>query len=300
MTTVVNVVLAGLFALLLGAMLARGERTLPLRLAAYRRLRFIPTPLCLWLAVVSLAVAISVMSCTKMWLIDGTVQQWAVNGSLLVWLVSLNVPACRWLTVKDRPTEKSEPEAGKPAFQVTFERLTATVVALHIRRTDGRCAILRQKLPEGQSNVHLVLRTIRRLHARLWACGVRSIRVTSPDITEELLKDAGRHERLLRQVPYVALPPTSVCWTKRVIIAWMRAEEPVPATERWWRYAGKKVLAAFTARGWRAAWRRLAYSWEAAAAPMEERGVLVTLTDPSEDRSRPMRCERKGPSTPDP
>lgn len=301
MTTVVTWVLVVLLALLLlVAVLVHSNSISPLRVAAYRLFRFIPTSVCLWLSAGSFTTAMAIMSCTRTWLIDGTVQQWAVHASGLVFWALLCVPACRWLVVRDRKNDKIKRLAGRPTFQVSFERITAREAGVHVRRTDGRGAMFRQKLPEGWSNAPLVLGTIRRLGPQLWACGVRSIRVTSPDITANLLEEAAQRERLLRRFQWETAEDESLGRAKRVVIKWLRAVEPESASESWWAYARRKVLAAFTAGGWQASWRRLADSWKNSADPMVLRGVVLFLPAPSENRSGPTRCERRVPSTPDP
>lgn len=271
---VISTLLGGLFVLLVAAVSLRGERTLPLRWVAYRWLRFIPTPVCLWLSLVSLVTAITVMRCTRMWLVDGTVQQWTVNASLLLWLTVLNVPACRWLAVPGRPREAGQRNSTQATYQVTFERVSETEVGLHIRRTDGRCAIVRQKLPKRVSNVHLALNAVADYREQLLKCGVRTVRVASPDVSPAVIENMDRHLQRLGVVDWQPLPPKPLARTKRAIIGWLRAREPGDASEPWWRFARTSLVAALTP----SAWRWLARIWAASAGPMVERGVRLQLS----------------------
>lgn len=276
MTPVVIATLqVGLFALLVPAVFLRGERTLPLRLAAYRWLRFIPTPVCLWLAVVGFVIAAIIMTSTRKWGIQGTWQQWVLDASLIAWLVAVNVPACRWLAVPGQPGGAGQLKSTQATYQVSFEWVSATEVGLHIRRTDGRCAIVRQKLPKRVSNVHLALNAVADYREQLLKCGVRTVRVASPDVGPKVIENMDRHLQRLGVVDWQPLPPNPLARTKRAILGWLRAREPGDASVPWWRYARTSLAAALKP----STWQWLAGIWEASASEMVERGVRIQLSD---------------------
>ncbi|KZC41078.1 hypothetical protein RHOFW510R12_00430 [Rhodanobacter sp. FW510-R12] len=254
----------------------------PPRWRAYRWLRRIPTRACLVAAALgALSIAVIILV-TPRWQYAGTSARLLFDIALKLALIPPMVPAARLLIVPGRPAEKRK---GFPAeYQVTFERNSATEVGLHVRRTDGYLSVLRQRLPSRVANLSLAVNAVLDHRASLLACGVRYVRVTSPDLSAKAMAHLARHMGAVLgsssgegALSWEPVPPRPLSRWKRVVVRALRAREPLRSLVGAWTFVLFSVAGVVWPPAWVRAVRGMRRIWVASAEPLVERGVRITL-----------------------
>ncbi|UJJ60615.1 hypothetical protein [Rhodanobacter denitrificans] len=256
----------------------RTRHSAPSRWRAYGWLRWIPTRLCL------LAIATGALTCVAILVrgtggnVPGSAERLTLDIVMQVMFVAMVVPLFHWLVVPVESPAGHHRARINATYAVTFLRESATEISLHVRRTDGCLTLFRQRLPERVSNVALAFNAIAGHRDRLQACGVRTIRVASPDVTPAVMEHLVRHAtRHLQGVRWHPLTPREIDRATRVLLLWLRELEPLPVSHCSWRHALRALAAVASPAAWGRTRQRMRRTWVASSAPMVERGIRVIL-----------------------